>query len=346
MNELRNKIIEVGRLLWDKDLISGLNGNISLKVDADHILMTATKTCLGFLKLEDILLISLDPGDQTPGVSTEKTLHTSLYRAFDQVQAVVHTHTPFINGYFLERDTFTSRIFEAKIALGEVRSVEQLTPSVTDVAPVIAMMRQNNVGVLRNHGVLAMGENLFDCFLAIQSLEEAIKIECVSLLYQTDASQGAGRGSSTHSGASPEAEASSPDGGATDGTQAYELFSPEQMQAIVDVVNQDATLRALGEKTDMTMDLAVKNQETGQTFRFRFDKGRITDVGNDADAEFVITAPEKIWRAVFKREIDPFVATTQKKMHLQGDFGKISKWYAPCSRIFEIWTQVPVKEEA
>ena len=46
--------------------------------------------------------------------------------------------------------------------------------------------------------------------------------------------------------------------------------------------------------------------------------------------------PSNIWRAVFNREIDPFVATTQKKMNLRGDFAKISKWYSPCSRIFEL----------
>jgi hypothetical protein len=56
-----------------------------------------------------------------------------------------------------------------------------------------------------------------------------------------------------------------------------------------------------------------------------------------------VSAPETVWRAVFNREIDPFVATTQKKMDLRGDFAKISKWYAPCSRVFELWQKVPVE---
>jgi putative sterol carrier protein len=93
----------------------------------------------------------------------------------------------------------------------------------------------------------------------------------------------------------------------------------------------------------MNMDLAVKLDETGQIYSFRFEEGRITDVGHDGNAEFLISASENIWRAVFNREIDPFVATTQKKMRLRGDFARISKWYAPCSRIFEIWANVPVE---
>ena len=99
----------------------------------------------------------------------------------------------------------------------------------------------------------------------------------------------------------------------------------------------------MGEKTKMTMVLGVKLNETGRVFSFRFQNGRIAQVGKDEDAESLISAPENVWRSVFNCEIDPFVATTQKKMNLRGDFAKISKWYAPCSRIFELWQRVPVE---
>jgi len=55
MQDLKNKIIEIGKLLWDKGLVTGFNGNISARVDADTILITATGTCLGYLKLDEIL---------------------------------------------------------------------------------------------------------------------------------------------------------------------------------------------------------------------------------------------------------------------------------------------------
>lgn len=93
----------------------------------------------------------------------------------------------------------------------------------------------------------------------------------------------------------------------------------------------------------MNMDLAVCLQETGVVHSFKFRNGQIIETGKDVNAEFLITASEEIWRAVFNRQIDPFVATTQKKMNLRGDFARISKWYAPCSRIFQLWAQVPVE---
>ena len=122
----------------------------------------------------------------------------------------------------------------------------------------------------------------------------------------------------------------------------YKLFSKEQIDEIVRLVNSDAQMQELGGKTAMNMSLAVILDETGQAHRFTFENGRITEAAQKADAEFVINAPEAVWRAVFNRQIDPFVATTQKKMHLKGDFARISKWYAPCSRIFQLWTNVPV----
>jgi len=325
----------MGQLLWAKNLVSGLNGNISMREGEDSLLITATKTCLGFLKEEDIVLSKIkDDGEGSKATSTEKLIHASIYNHFPDIKAVIHTHSPYINGYFLEKSKFISRILESKIALGEVQSVEQLTPSVTDIAPVLAMMKKSNIGVLANHGVLSMGSDLFDCFLFIQTLEEAIKIESISRLY---------RNSSERSLSSAKNEKIAEPTIADVPEIKYKLFSDEQINAIVSIVNSDAKMQELGTNTQMTMDLAVKLEETGQTYSFNFENGKIVNVGNDQDVEFLITANEKIWRAVFSREIDPFVATTQKKMHLKGDFAKISKWYAPCSRIFELWTKVPIE---
>ena len=213
--------------------------------------------------------------------------------------------------------------------LGEVPSIEQTTPAVTDAAPVMKALAENDIVVLRNHGVVAKGEDLFDCFLLVQALEEAAMIDAVSRLYGEKKPL-------------KEKNAKSSVKSKT-GSKKYKLFSQEQIDDIVKIVNADEQMQELGVKTQMTMDLAIQLDETGLTHSFSFENGRIAKVGHDTQSEFLISAPEKIWRAVFNCKIDPFVATTQKKMNLRGDFAKISKWYAPCSRIFELWQRVPVE---
>ena len=384
MQELKNKIIEIGKLLWDKGLVTGFNGNISARVDANTLLITATGTCLGFLKQEDIVSITA-AGEVIGGVgkaSSEKLMHTEIYKYFPEVQAVVHTHPTYTNGYFLTNESFTPKTFEAKFYLGLVKSIEQTTPSVTDVVPVIKELKSNNIVVLRNHGAVAMGPDLFRAFVLIQELEEQIKMDLVSDYYQRSPTDAPTRGHvplSEAKGYVSRAPASvrqedpstlptpqpmnmkAPQGNhpstmdsrfrgndinksENDGiVKKYKLFSKDQIAEIVRLINSDAQMQELGSKTAMNMDLAVCLQETGDIYSFTFVNGRITKTGQDAQAEFLITANESIWRAVFNREIDPFVATTQKKMNLRGDFARISKWYAPCSRIFQLWTQVPVE---
>ena len=338
--QFKNDIIRTGRLLWDKGLVFGFNGNISHRLDANTVLITATGTCLGFLKQEDIVTITA-AGEVIGGLaSTERLMHTAIYKALPKVQCVVHTHTTYTNGFFLSNDRFTPKTFEAQFYLGEVKAIAQTTPSVTDPVPVVEALKMNNIVVLKNHGVVAVGDDLFNAFVLIQELEEQVKMDLVDVHYR-DVSAGDPGGES--SAARRNEHGRVPQGAGPAVGKKYKLFSKEQINEIVRLVNADAQMQELGNKTAMNMALAVILDETGQAHRFTFQNGRITQVAQDADAEFVINAPEVVWRAVFSRQIDPFVATTQKKMFLKGDFARISKWYAPCSRIFQLWTNVPVE---
>jgi ribulose-5-phosphate 4-epimerase/fuculose-1-phosphate aldolase len=326
---LTDEIIRIGKLLWDKGLVTGFNGNISARADADTILITATGTCLGYLKPADIVTLNLKSGEVIGEgkASSERFMHTEVYKNFPDIKAVVHTHPTYTNGFFLSNEILEPKTFEAKFYLGTVKSVPQSTPSVTAMEPVVKELKASNIVVLRNHGVVAMGPDLFYAFVLIQELEEQTKVELVSVHYLRVAEGGA---SLIRQDSLKQAKK-------------YKLFSKEQIEEIVRLVNGDAQMQELGAKTAMNMDLAVCMQETGSVFSFKFENGRITKTGHDGQAEFLITANEPIWRAVFNREIDPFVATTQKKMNLRGDFARISKWYAPCSRIFQLWTEVPVE---
>ncbi len=345
---LKNEMIRIGGLLWDKGLVTGFNGNISARLDADTILITATGTCLGYLKLEDIVVLNIKTGEVVGEgkASSERFMHTEVYKHFSEIKAVVHTHPTYTNGYFLSNEQFEPKTFEAKFYLGNVKSVPQSTPSVTAMEPVVKELKASNIVVLRNHGVVAMGLDLFYAFVLIQELEEQVKMDLVSVHYSTQLPTWGHLQKKVSPGRLPSnstAETESTPGQPRLPDKKYKLFSKEQIEEIVRLVNSDAQMQELGAKTAMNMDLAVCMQETGDIYSFKFENGRITKTGKDAQAEFLITANESIWRAVFNREIDPFVATTQKKMNLRGDFARISKWYAPCSRIFQLWTKVPVE---
>jgi L-fuculose-phosphate aldolase len=338
--ELKQEIIRIGKLLWDKGLVFGFNGNISARNDSKTLLITATGTCLGYLTEKDILTMDLEGQVIGEGkASTERVMHCAVYKALPNIQCVLHTHTTYTNGFFLNNDSFIPKTFEAQFYIGEVKAIAQTTPSVTDPGPVVDALKANNIVVLKNHGVVAVGDDLFQAFVFIQELEEQVKMDLVSVHYQ--------KNSSLPNASVGNLETANPGSPiktfGDDKQKKYKLFSKEQIDEIVKVVNNDPQMQELGKKTAMNMSLAVVMDETKQAHRFTFENGHIKEAAQDTNAEFVINAPENIWRAVFRREIDPFVATTQKKMNLKGDFARISKWYAPCSRIFQLWTNVPVE---
>jgi L-fuculose-phosphate aldolase len=182
----RESIISIGRLLWDKDLVGGFNGNVSLRVDDQYVLVTASGTCLGRLSSKDIVLIAMDGRVIGAGEPTsERLLHLDIYRNFPAVKAVVHTHTPCINAFFLNNKVFRPKTFEAEHVLGEVYGVDQDGVNVTDAAPVIDRLKVNGLVALRRHGIVAVGDTLFQGFAKIQVLEEQLWVEALSKLYNS-----------------------------------------------------------------------------------------------------------------------------------------------------------------
>lgn len=331
MQKKIDEIIRIGKWIWEKDLSGGASGNLSMRVDEETILITGRGTCLGALKAEDVCTIRMNGEPLTKGFvpSSEKLFHTSVYQYLD-AKAVVHVHPTFCNGYFAAHDKIAFDTFETRLVLGDVPVIDQKTPTITDIMPVIEALKNSNIVVLKHHGVVAVGETLEDAFFLAQTLEEAVKIACIKDLYA-----GKGRPAAP---AGPEATAAAPSAGT------FELFSTEQISQIVRLVNEDAPFRQMALQTNLETKLAVVLDETQTAYCFHFSGGGIKDFTTDTgEAEFVISGKADYWRAIFKRQLDPFAATTQKKLKLKGDFAKISRWYVPFNRLFDLWTSVPVK---
>jgi putative sterol carrier protein len=111
----------------------------------------------------------------------------------------------------------------------------------------------------------------------------------------------------------------------------------------VDLVNNDKFILEKGKELNLTLELAVKLDDTNQAYKFVFEKGKIVKLESNADAPFVISAPRDIWQQVFLGKLDSFVAVTQGKMKLDGQLGQLSKWYVPFTRLFQLFKEVKFK---
>ncbi len=326
-NILKNEIIQVGKRLYNSGLVVAKSGNISARLDSENILITASGTFLGNLKVEDIVKVNLATSEGKDKASSELPLHSLIYKNFPY-QKVIHCHPPLINGYFAVKSSLKALTFETKFYLGEVPVVEQDTPTVTKPELVVQALKDNNMVVLKNHGVIAVSDKFEDALSLIEALEEAVRTAAVARLFDKNVLDDLDK---------PLKERLAQ----TD--TAYEMFSPEHIKAIVDLVNKDEFIAQKGKELDLTVKLAIKLKGSDKEYKFSFEKGKVVSLDLDSDAPFVISADEGIWREVFLGKLDSFVAVTQGKMQLQGQLGQLSRWYVPFTRLFELFKQVKIK---
>lgn len=324
----RKDIIFWSGLLHQKDLLSAGSGNVSCRSeDGQHLYMTAHHSYLGFLEEGDVIKTDMS-GTVVEGmreVTSEKLLHTSIYKAFPETRVVLHAHSPFTVAYFNEHEDIEYISFECKFYLGKIPVVPQDTPTVTDAQPVLEALSQNKIIVLRNHGVVAMAKEFKEAYSLIELLEQQCYVKILTAKVPVPASVVAASATS-----------------APEKPVAYELFSEEHMKRVTDLVNHDKQNLELGKKYNLTTTLAVKNITSGLIWCFHYQQGRITKCDHHEAAEFIITAPEDIWKKIFNRQIDPFVASTQGIIKLKGDFNKMSAWFPVFERTFKLWEQAPV----
>ena len=97
----REEIVRVGHRLWQRGLVGGAEGNVSVRLDASRILTTPSGACKGFLAPGDLLVTDPDGGVLSGAgrPSSELRMHLRIYRLRPDVGAVVHAHPPTATGF-------------------------------------------------------------------------------------------------------------------------------------------------------------------------------------------------------------------------------------------------------
>jgi len=329
VKQLKQKIIAIGRKLQNLNLVVANSGNLSARLDKDNILITATGTSIGQLKPKDIIKINFknEKDLKKSHLSTEFPMHRLIYESFD-TKTVIHCHPPLANGYFSVYSNLKNLTFESQVYLGNVKAVLQETPSITKPELVIEALKSNNLVVIKNHGVISIGQSFKGGLDLIETLEEAVKVTSVARLFKREILDDLDKSLSED---------------LTQKSDSYKMFSKEHIQAIVDLVNKDEFISKKGQESNLTLELAISLNEDNKSYRFIFEKGEIKKLEFDHNAPFVISASEDIWELVFLGKLDPFVAVTQGKMALKGQLGQLSRWYVPFKRLFELFKQVKIR---
>lgn len=177
---LRATLCEVGRRLWQKDLIGAAEGNITAKIDDQRLLCTPSGFSKGHLKPADLLVI--DPeGNKLEGqgeVSSEIRLHLRAFARRSDCQAVIHAHPLTAIALSLLGETIPDNLLpEAAYVLGPVAVLPFAFPG-TDEVPdgMEPYLADHKTFILSHHGAAVLGKDLWDACYRMETLERIAEI--------------------------------------------------------------------------------------------------------------------------------------------------------------------------
>lgn len=324
---LKKQIIDIGQRLYKRKLAVASSGNISAKLSDNYILITRAQAQLASLTYSDIIKVDIAKStDSAESPSSELPLHSLAYQNL-KTNIVLHCHPPLANGYFAVNSSLEALTFETRFYLGKVPVIKQTAPTVTQPEEVVNALKVSNLVVLKNHGVIAIGDDFSKALALIETLEAAVKSAAFAEIFKNK-----------------KEESLSGEADKRQDEKVYPMFSTEHIEKIVELVNQDKLIAEKGKELGLTVELAIKLKDSDKAYRFSFKEGKVINVSFCADAPFVISADTEVWQDVFLGRLDPFVAVTQGKMDLCGQLGQLSQWYVPFSRLFELFKQVEFKE--
>lgn len=178
IKSLKEEIIKVCHLMYEKGFICATDGNVSLKFQKSEILITASGTHKGLLKDNDIIITDLGgniiSGTKKP--SSEIKMHLKIYNTCENINAVIHAHPPFSTALTLAGKKFsTGYTPEVFLTFGdEIPVARYATPSTDEVPESIAdFLPDHKAIMLSRHGSLTFGKTIWEAFYLLEKLENA-----------------------------------------------------------------------------------------------------------------------------------------------------------------------------
>jgi L-fuculose-phosphate aldolase len=186
---LREEIVRVGRLMYERGLAVGIDGNISARLDAAHVLCTPSGLCKGMMAPGQLIVVDMQGHKVGPGTAdnrdlqptSEVLMHLEAYRQRPDIGGVVHAHPPITVALSIAGVSLADCMLpEVIVNLGLVPTTEYATPASQENVGAIRDLIANHDGmILQRHGTLTVGHTPWEAYMRLESLEQVARITLI-----------------------------------------------------------------------------------------------------------------------------------------------------------------------
>ena len=176
---LREEMLKIGHLLYQRNLLVALDGNLSVRME-DGVLCTRAGCHKGFLTDEDLIVVDQNGkkmrGQGSP--TSEILMHLACYAERPDCKAVVHAHPPISIAFTIAGVSMARCVLpEVVLTLGTVPTVEYATTGTQTLADQIRpYIRDHDAILMDRHGAVCLGNSIFDAFCKLETMEHTALI--------------------------------------------------------------------------------------------------------------------------------------------------------------------------
>jgi L-fuculose-phosphate aldolase len=178
--EIRREICKVGRWMYKRGFVVASEGNLSVRLAEDRILVTRSGVCKGRMAPEDLLLANLDGAivSGTARPSSEMEMHLLYYRSRPDVRAICHAHPPTATGFAASGRALEEAVLpEVIVCLGRIPLAPYGTPGTEELcAGLQPLVSVHDAILLENHGVVTCGQDLATAYFRLEMVEQFARI--------------------------------------------------------------------------------------------------------------------------------------------------------------------------
>ena len=173
-------IADYGRRLYERGMLVGTEGNISVRLDEHRIVVTPAGFPKGRLSAEDMVVVDRDgkPVEGTNQPSSELLMHLFVYECRPEINACVHSHPPFATAFAVAGIPLAVDVLpEVVLFVGRIPITQYAQPGTAAVPKALEpYIVTCNAFVLRNHGLLTIGRDLEEAFHRHETVEHCARI--------------------------------------------------------------------------------------------------------------------------------------------------------------------------
>ena len=183
-SKYRREICKVGRWMYRHGFVVASEGNLSVRLDVDRILVTPAGTCKGRLLPHDLIVTDLQ-GTVVAGTgrpSSELQMHLLCYRLKSHVRAVCHAHPPTATGFAAAGRGLEEAVLpEVVSVLGKIPLAPYGTPGTMELcAGLESLVPSHDAILLENHGVVTCGKDLITAYRHMETVEHFARVMLVA----------------------------------------------------------------------------------------------------------------------------------------------------------------------